>query len=458
MVLDEKQLLELVLSIVGEEGRRRVENRGKSNDELFAGYINKVKASLSTSYARGIESLLGKFKEFLKGRPLEVDLVTAFLAQYSQHSQNTRARYYYMIQAFYRWFCGEVLPFKVKQPKLLPTIVSDEDVATVIATMSAKRSHKGTLERDLMIIWLAENTGLRRGEMASLKVGDLVLNVARPMLLVRGGKGARDRQVPLNPYITEKLKHLVRGKEPNDRVLGISEKWITNKVGNWARKAGVPHLTPHALRHKFANDLVNRGVKLSVVQDLLGHESLDTTRIYLTVTDKDKEDAVDRLCKPVPEIPIGGYAPGTGKELEAGGRFSITPADYDIYSDIITPLTYGFFSIDLESSHILLSVLRVRTDDPALSYKVMLFEGRPDNDSYEHEDLIQMEAVQQRIYQFAPERPLEIANREGEARLWFGLGVYQRNIPVDMLSPDRAGERSQLYKKPVNFEVSVQYR
>jgi hypothetical protein len=117
--------LELVLSIVGEEGRRRVENRGKSNDELFTGYLNKVKASLSTSYARGIESLLDKFKEFLKSRPPDVDLATAFLAQYSQHSQNTRARYYYMIQGFYRWFCGEALPFKVKAPKLLPTIVSD---------------------------------------------------------------------------------------------------------------------------------------------------------------------------------------------------------------------------------------------------------------------------------------------------------------------------------------------
>ncbi len=383
--------------------------------------------------------------------------MTAFLAQYSQHSQNTRARYYYMLQGFYRWFCGEMLPFKVKAPKLLPTIVSDEDVAKVIAAISAKRTGKRTIERDLMIILLAENTGLRRGELATLKVGDLVLNVARPMLFVRAGKGARDRQIPLNPYIAEKLKQLVRGKGPEDRVLGISEKWITNKVGNWAHKAGVPHLTPHALRHKFANDLVNRGVKLNVIQQLLGHESLDTTQIYLIVTDKDKEDAVDRLCRPVSETPTGGYPPGAGTELEAGGRFSVTPGDYDVYSDLITPLTYGFFSIDLVASHILLSALRVRTDDPELSYRVMLFEGKPDNDSYEYEDLIQMEAVQQRIYQFAPEKSLEIANREGEARLWFGLGVYQRGTPVDMMSPERIGERSRLYKKPVNFEVSVQY-
>jgi hypothetical protein len=309
-----------------------------------------------------------------------------------------------------------------------------------------------------MIIRLAENTGLRRGEMATLKVGDLVLNVARPMLFVRGGKGARDRQIPLNPYITEKLINLIRGKGPKDRVLGISEKWITNKVGNWAKKAGVPHLTPHALRHKFANDLVNREVKLNVVQKLMGHESLDTTQIYLIVTDKDKEDAVDRLCRPVSETPTGGYAPGVGTELEAGGRFSVTPGDYDVYSDLITPLTYGFFSIDLAARHILLSVLRVRTDDPELRYQVMLFEGKPDNENYAYEDLIQMEAVQQRIYQFAPERPLEITNPEGVVKLWFGLGVHQRNIPIDMLSSDRAGERKRLYKKPVNFEVSVYYR
>ena len=85
-------------------------------------------------------------------------------------------------------------------------------------------------------------TGLRRGELANLKVGDLNLQGNDPVLLVRQDKGDKDRAVSLNTYIRDRLTAFVKGKSPQDSVFGLAAKTISLKIGKWARLAGVPHL------------------------------------------------------------------------------------------------------------------------------------------------------------------------------------------------------------------------
>ncbi len=80
-----------------------------------------------------------------------------------------------------------------------------EDIDRLISGIKSRKSHKKSIGRDVLLIETARMTGLRRGELASLKVEDLNLDGDDPVLIVRGGKGAKDRAVSLNSYIRDRL-------------------------------------------------------------------------------------------------------------------------------------------------------------------------------------------------------------------------------------------------------------
>ncbi len=89
---------------------------------------------------------------------------------------------------------------------------------------------------------------------------------------------------------------------------------ISMKIKKFARKAGLEDFHAHSLRHKFATDLLERGADLKVVQELLGHENLSTTQVYLAVTSERMREAVNLLegskkKKEVPYDPIAGISP-----------------------------------------------------------------------------------------------------------------------------------------------------
>jgi integrase/recombinase XerD len=73
------------------------------------------------------------------------------------------------------------------------------------------------------------------------------------------------------------------------------------KIAKYAEKAGLNGFHTHSLRHKFATDLLEHNVNLKIVQELLGHESLETTQAYLSITDETKRKAIDSLEGPKPE-------------------------------------------------------------------------------------------------------------------------------------------------------------
>jgi hypothetical protein len=89
----------------------------------------------------------------------------------------------------------------------------------------------------------------------------------------------------------------VAGKKPGDSVFNLSSKTISMKFTYWSRKAGVPSIHTHSMRHKFATDMLDMGGNIRAVQQLLGHASLGTTETYLAVTDDSLKSAVDLLAK-----------------------------------------------------------------------------------------------------------------------------------------------------------------
>ena len=95
------------------------------------------------------------------------------------------------------------------------------------------------------------------------------------------GKGGKDRVIPLIPSIAERLRNFTKGMKPEDNVFQLKAACISNKIRQFAEKAGLPSFHTHSMRHKFATDLLERGADIRRVQELLGHENLSTTQGYL---------------------------------------------------------------------------------------------------------------------------------------------------------------------------------
>ena len=128
-------------------------------------------------------------------------------------------------------------------------------------------------------------------EVARLKVRDI--DAARNVLLVRHGKGRKDRQTLLPPKLLELLRYYWRSQRPSDWLFPgansaqpISPKAIFLICRNAGQKAGISKAVhPHLLRHAFATHLLEDGVNLRTIQILLGHANLETTARYLQVAD-----------------------------------------------------------------------------------------------------------------------------------------------------------------------------
>jgi site-specific recombinase XerD len=157
--------------------------------------------------------------------------------------------------------------------------------------------------RDRCIVLLLYHTGLRAGELAALQLSDLILGERSGHVQVRRGKGNKSRRVPLNAQarsaIGEYLQIRPLSVGPSllvgQRGEPLSAHAIYDVVVKYGRRAGLDDVTPHTLRHSFARALIASGVPLSDVADLLGHNSLVTTRIYTKASEIDLATAVARL-------------------------------------------------------------------------------------------------------------------------------------------------------------------
>jgi site-specific recombinase XerD len=162
---------------------------------------------------------------------------------------------------------------------------------------------KSETKRDLAIIQTLLGTGLRISELAALKVSDLEISDRKGWLHVRDGKGNKARDIPLDNKTRQTLSNYLaeRREDGSDKLfLGqrgpLSEPGINYLVTKYAYQARLEDCTSHTLRHTFAKNLVDADTPLDQVATLLGHESLDTTRVYTRPSKRDLEQAVRRAA------------------------------------------------------------------------------------------------------------------------------------------------------------------
>lgn len=159
-------------------------------------------------------------------------------------------------------------------------------------------------QRDASLVVFLMHTGLRLQETLSMNLGDVQTGEHKGRVLVRNGRGGRQRSVPLNAGARKALQEWlsVRPDVSNDflwvaiesEVDGpLSSRSVERVLLRLGQDAGIERLTPQMLRHTFAKNLLDSGVGLEKVAALLGHASLNTTMVYFTPNQNELEQAVE---------------------------------------------------------------------------------------------------------------------------------------------------------------------
>ncbi len=210
------------------------------------------------------------------------------------------------LRRFFLWAkgAGKITNLPTEQVKGIPAAPRTPKALTkrdVDRLLREVERHGNT--RNLAILLTLRHTGLRVGELCNLRLGDVTVSERKGEMLVRGGKGNKDRTVPLNNDVRRALTSY---KEVRPTVAGdylfvgqrgesLKPQGVQQVVAKYALRAGMPDVTPHVLRHTFAKHVLDAGEDLATVQRLLGHERLETTAIYTQPTARDLEEAVRRL-------------------------------------------------------------------------------------------------------------------------------------------------------------------
>jgi integrase/recombinase XerC len=179
-----------------------------------------------------------------------------------------------------------------------PTVLRDDQAATLVTTPAGDEPVE---LRDRLILELLYATGIRVSELCGLDVPD----VDRGRRVVRVlGKGAKERSVPYGRPAEDALDGWLRYGRPSlatahsgaALLLGtrggrLQPTTARTVVRRYAEAAGLPHISPHGLRHSAATHLLEGGADLRSVQELLGHAALSSTQIYTHVSIERLRDA-----------------------------------------------------------------------------------------------------------------------------------------------------------------------
>ena len=251
--------------------------------------------STTRAYIRTIEDFARYFKRPPDQLgPEQIREYIAYLFRERKLADNTvnqrvGALRFFFIKTLRKPWSVEETPYPKKRLHL-PVILSQDEVGRLIESALIP------FHRTILVTLYA--TGVRRAELANLKVSDI--DSQRMVVHIRGGKGRKDRDVMLSPHLLEELRQHYRrlGRKPAEwlfpggRWHTAAEDPITTKVVWYAcrqaaQRAGIrKQLHPHTLRHCFATHLLEAGADLRTMQMLLGHSDLKETTIYLHLSQR----------------------------------------------------------------------------------------------------------------------------------------------------------------------------
>lgn len=280
--------------------------------------IEKYASPLSLSTYR---SHLEKFIEYLKTCGIE-DLKCCSISTIREYVYTTKDSHNLstnsvrllisVLKSFFNFLADEELidanpTRKIKLPKRVapvPRSIEKFEIEKILNAIinSPSRCRRNQI-RDRLIISMLYYTGIRKSELLALNWNDI--DLGKSMLTVRSGKGRKFRQIPIHPKVGTLLDLYLQQRLPlTDYALFVGERGkrlnknsFTNILKMYLALCGLDNksYSPHCFRHSFASHLVEGGVDVFTVQKLMGHSSLDSTKIYISCSPQKMANAVECL-------------------------------------------------------------------------------------------------------------------------------------------------------------------
>ena len=280
------------------QAKIKVQNTVESTDilSITMPMINRMKLEEKSdqtikSYVRAVERLV-RFHDLIHPRDLDLDEVLDFLVSLDErHQVNWRTRKMYVAGLRYYWSqilddgeFADKIPYPKEHPSL-PKILSREELSLLFDSCNN--------DKHRVMFRLVYSSGLRRSELRHLKIHDIETKDGKCRLRIVKGKGKKDRYTILSKKVLDELRSYYIKYKPktylfNGRKKGlkISEGAIRHALENARKRSGITReITMHVLRHCFATHCLEHGMYIKRLQLLLGHSSLNTTLIYLQVSE-----------------------------------------------------------------------------------------------------------------------------------------------------------------------------
>lgn len=255
-----------------------------------------------SSYVSDVEAYLMYLEETLlidDPNLITEDSVTKFLLSLKKKKFSTTSisRYLSSIKSFHKFLSKDGLTKKnvtlqISSPKIdkkLPVVLTIEEVSKLLDSIKGEKPLDLRNEAMFELIYAC---GFRVSELVNLKINNLHLTSKMIQVI---GKGAKERLVPVNDYAIKVLRKyllearplLLKDAKDSGFIFLNNNGQVLSRVGffkllkNLAKEAGIEkEISPHTLRHSYATHLLEAGVDLRYIQELLGHEDISTTQIY----------------------------------------------------------------------------------------------------------------------------------------------------------------------------------
>ncbi|MBT8406012.1 MAG: tyrosine-type recombinase/integrase, partial [Deltaproteobacteria bacterium] len=273
---------------------------------IYRYLLDKKRRNCKVSSLEAALANLKIFYSFLKtvGKTSVVEVTRADLEAFIEHEQDrgmklrTVRTYLAAVYTFLHFLSEEGIvsselvqrKIRLRLPQVLPKAIEPDDVKQFLLVIDNIR--------DRALILLLLRTGMRIGELLATKLTDV--NLKEGTIVVRQGtKNLQERVVYFSDDACEALKVWLKHRDSRKLHLFYSEwsykmqygsaRWVFNK---YILRAGLAHkgYTLHCLRHTFASEMLNAGMRLECLQQLLGHERIEVTRRYARLTSKTRKE------------------------------------------------------------------------------------------------------------------------------------------------------------------------
>lgn len=283
-------------------------NNYLSEYEMYIATELHLSQNTINNYSKDVNDycdFLMKYRNVIDPNEITVDDVRRYIASMKKKnlSNSSLSRKLSSIKSFhsflvkYRYVGQNVakLITNPKKEKKLPVVLSLEEVDSLLAVFSENTPVE---LRNKTMVELTYSCGLRVSELINIKLSDIHIQME---IIDIFGKGSKERIVPFGGKALELLKkYLAEGRPKLMKTKSTDYLFISQKNGDQmtrqnvfmmlkekAIEAGITKpISPHKLRHSFATHLLQRGLDLRLIQELLGHEDISTTEIYTHVNNE----------------------------------------------------------------------------------------------------------------------------------------------------------------------------